>query len=368
MSMPQHSFISSARPAEKSHRMRTFTAYPEPNELPALFSRGCVAALGNFDGVHRGHAALIAAANEIAARETRLSCVYSFREHTASRGGKVPLLLTLPDEKEALLAARGVDLFMNDDFSAVRVLSCEEFCRDILVGRLHCEVAVCGNDFRFGKDRAGDCETLRCEMEKLGKRVRIVDDVFDDTDPAEQPLPIHSTTIRTLLAAGNVERAASLLGRPYSLSYPVIHGKRFGRTLGFPTINQAPDARKVCPKKGVYACRCTVDGQTLRGVCDIGTKPTVNREPNPQTILCETHILGYSGDLYGKTVTVEFFARLRDEKKFSSTDELKEEIERNKRQTEELFDKLEAQEPKNASDTAVQEPSKTDSNESFRNG
>lgn len=348
MSMSPNPFTASAQPAEKSDSMRTFTAYPEPNELPALFSHGCVAALGNFDGVHRGHAALIAAANEIAARETRLSCVYSFREHTAMSSGKAPLLLTLPDEKEALLAALGVDVFMNDDFSAVRALSCEEFCRDILVERLHCEVAVCGNDFRFGKDRTGDCETLRREMEKLGKRVCVVDDVFDDTDGNEKPLPIHSTTIRALLAAGKVERAASLLGRPYSLSCPVIHGKRIGRTLGFPTVNQELDARKICPKNGVYACRCTVDGTVYRGVCDVGIKPTVNRYPNFQTLLCETHILGYSGDLYGKIVTVEFCARLRDEKRFSSLDELKDEIERNKCQTEELFDALEAQEPNDA--------------------
>lgn len=321
--------------------MKTFITYPEPSEMPALFSRGCVAALGNFDGVHRGHAALIAAAKKLAEQEERLCCVYSFREHTATANGTVVPLLTLPDEKEACLSALGVELFMNDDFSAIRSLSCEEFCRDILVGRLHCEIAVCGKDFRFGKNRAGDSDRLRREMEALGKRVLTVDDVFDDTDGGTATV-IHSTTIRALLSDGDTERAAALLGRPYSISYPVIHGQKLGRTLGFPTVNQAPDARKLCPKKGVYACLCRIDGTVYRGVCDVGTKPTVTPTGIDAPLLCETHILDYSGDLYGKTVTVEFFARLRDEKKFSSPEELRREIERNKQQTVRYFDALNA--------------------------
>lgn len=315
--------------------MYTFTHYPSRGELPALFDRGCVAALGSFDGIHLGHQRLIHTAMLLARREKRLSCVYSFREHPAFSRDSFSRLLTDNREREDILREMGIDLFCLDDFESVKGLSCAAFCREVMVEHLRCEIAVCGSNFHFGKDRLGDCETLKREMEKLGKRVVIADDVFYGGEM------IHSTAIRHDIAQGDMEKAAALLGRPFSIYYPVIHGQHLGTTIGIPTINQTFEPCKLKPKNGVYACLCTVNGRRYMGIADVGIKPTVTQatEGDKPPVLCETHIIDYDGDLYGHSVKVDFYIRLRDEKKFPSLEALVAEIRRNIEETRCYFEK-----------------------------
>lgn len=318
--------------------MITLSNPPTKESFPALFEKGCVAALGNFDGVHRGHQSLIRTAVREAEREGLFSCVYTFRTHPVSFLGRTPTLITNNDEKEEFLQTLGVDIFFPDDFSAVRDLSCAEFCEKILIRELNCKIVVCGSNFSFGKDRAGDCETLKREMAKHGARVLIAENVlYRDRDGKEDL--IHSTVIRRFIAEGDMESARALLGRPFSIYYPVVHGRHLGTTIGIPTINQAFEGTKLKPKNGVYACICTIDGEKYIGLSDVGTKPTVTANEKDAPILCETHILDYHGDLYGHSVKIEFYTRLRDEKKFSSLEELVAEIRRNIEQAKHYFEK-----------------------------
>ena len=146
-------------------------------------------------------------------------------------------------------------------------------------------------------------------------------------------LPVSSTRVRTLLAEGETEEVKVLLGRPYSIRFPVLHGKRLGRTIGFPTLNQVFPEEYVTPKKGVYAVRVTFDGKEYFGVCNVGSRPTVDDDDR---VIAETHLLDFSGELYGKEVRVEFHRFLRAEKKFSSLEELKLQIGKD-RETARLF-------------------------------
>ena len=169
-------------------------------------------------------------------------------------------------------------------------------------------------------------------MQKLGKKVIVIDDVKLSGEL------VNSTFIRKLICAGDVEKAAICLGRRFSVTAQVVHGKQLGRLLDAPTINQLFPEKKITPKNGVYICTCHVDGKEYPGVANIGTAPTVTEETNAKTV-CETHIIGYSGDLYGKNIKLEFCRRLRDEKKFSSINELKKEIAHNIAQAKEYFEK-----------------------------
>lgn len=318
--------------------MITLSFYPNKESFPDLFRRGTAIALGNFDGVHLGHQSLIRTCVESARDEGLFSCVYTFRTHPAAFAGKTPTLITDNDEKEEFLQTLGVDLFFADDFAAVKDMSCADFCEKILIEKLACRVAVCGSNFSFGKGRAGHCETLRYEMEKRGVRVVVAPDVFYTDENGEKEM-IHSTTIRRYIADGDMEHAERLLGRPFSIYYPVVHGRHLGTKIGIPTINQAFGETKLKPKNGVYACLCTIDGEKYIGLSDVGTKPTVTDKNDNPPILCETHILNYHGDLYGHSVKIEFFTRLRDEKKFASLDELVREIHENIETTKRYFEK-----------------------------
>ena len=318
--------------------MITLSHYPEKNAFPALFERGSAVALGNFDGIHLGHQNLIRTAVEAARNEGLFSCVYTFRTHPAAFLGRTPTLITNNEEKEEFLRTLGPDFLVTDDFSAVKGLTCDEFCEKILVGKLNCKIAVCGRNFSFGKDRAGNCDTLRREMEKFGAEVIVAKDVFYRDEDGTTDL-IHSTVIRRYIAEGDMERARALLGRPFSIYYPVVHGRHLGTEIGIPTINQAFEGTKLKPKNGVYACICTIDGKKYIGLSDVGTKPTVTDGAEQAPILCETHILNYHGDLYGHSVKIEFYTRLRDEKKFSSLEELVSEIRRNIEQAKQYFEK-----------------------------
>ena len=274
-----------------------------------------VVALGFFDGVHRAHAAVLAAARAEADRRALPLFVLTFRGDDAPKGGAP--LLTSDEERLALFAAMGVDAAVLSPFSSLSHLSPEAFVTSVLLGTLSARVAVTGENFRFGYRAAGDAARLSHLMNEGGGEAIALPPVLYGG------APISSTRVRAALADGDCALAEALLGRPYALTLPVVRGEARGAGLGFPTANQRPPEGRALPLAGVYRTRVTLpSGAVAYGVTDVGTRPTVGG----CEVRCETHVLDFSGDLYGAPLTVEFLARLRGEVKFSSLSELSERI------------------------------------------
>lgn len=277
-----------------------------------------VLCLGNFDGVHRGHQELIRASLRI--KETLgadISCgAFCFWEHSSDLLLKTPPEhLTTAEERMRLFAEYGLEFVIYADFSELRALSPEVFAREILKTACRCASAVCGFNYRFGKGAAGSADDL-CRL--LGAPVTVCPAVVIDGEP------VSSTRIRAAVREGKVDEAAHLLGRPYALEGIVKHGKELGRKLGFPTANQDFPPFSAIPRHGVYATDCILDGARYRGVSNVGNHPTVD---SPESAVnCETYLIGYEGDLYGKSLKVEFLRFLRPEQTFASVEELKMQI------------------------------------------
>lgn len=278
---------------------------------------GAVFLLGYFDGVHRGHRALIDCAAGLA--EGKAVAAWMF-EHLPKGD-----ILTDNAEKCALLHSYGVDYAVFEDFDSLKDLDGRTFFDDVIFRRYHPSALVCGFNFRFGRRAAWSADDLCRFAEESGIVCEIVPHFTMDG------IPVSSTAIRTLIAQGHVDKAAELLGRPYSLTLPVMHGHQIGRTIGHPTINQIIPHGRLSPSRGVYSCIVEFtdrDGtpQIRGGVCNIGSRPTVNRDENDVTL--ETYIFDYSGDLYDLPVRTNFCEKLRDERKFASVEELAEQIAR----------------------------------------
>ena len=283
-----------------------------------------VLALGNFDGVHLAHSTLFARAVQIARDRTvapTAGAAFCFDPPSSCYLGMSDGCLSTREEKLMLLKQNGLDYALLADFSRLRSLSAEAFVREVLAGECRTVHAVCGFHYRFGKGGSGTADTL-CDL--LGKdAVSIIPPMSLTLDG--QDVLISSTAIRTALSRGDVDTAAHLLGRPYSLTAPVVHGKQLGRTLGLPTINQNVPTDKLIPRNGIYVSRICLQGEPRYGVTNVGHRPTVDGAH--ASINCETHILDLDRDLYGETVTVEFLHRLRDERQFASVEALKAAIE-----------------------------------------
>lgn len=282
-------------------------------KLTAELPGSSVMVLGFFDGVHLGHAALIAAAREYAEKVGAPLCVWTF-----SSVPKAARVITTRDEKLDIFSSLGVDCTVLEDFSAVRDLEHDVFFDEIIVKQFSPRALFCGFNFRYGRGAAGDAKTLVSSAEKAGIRAFVL-------PPYEVGgSPLSSSRIRELISEGAVDEAASLLGRPLSYTSPVLHGKRIGGRIGYPTINQRLGGGKITPLFGVYCASVSLDGRQYRGVCNIGCRPTVNDDESDITL--ETHVFGYDGDAYGKEATVSLLTLLRREKRFSSTDELSSQI------------------------------------------
>ncbi len=286
------------------------------NEIP--LPEKTILCLGNFDGVHLGHLALIREALRIKAlQENSIPCgAFCFWEHSADLLLEHPVArLTTAAERLELFKSAGLEFVIYADFAALRDLPPEAFAKKVLAGQCHCAAAVCGFNYRFGKGAAGTAEDL-CRL--LGAPVSVCPAVKIDGDT------VSSTRIRALIHSGEVAKAARLLGRPYALSAVVKHGKELGRKLGFPTANQDFPPLAAIPKHGVYITDCLLEGARYRGVSNVGNHPTVDSPKT--TINCETYLVGYQGDLYGKPLTVNFLQFLRPEQTFASVEELKAQI------------------------------------------
>ncbi len=283
--------------------------------------RPVVVALGNFDGVHLGHQAVVRRAVEEGRRLGLRTVAATFDPHPRAVlwPGNEPKLLTTPEVRRELLLAYGVEEVREIWFDReLSKKSPQEFVLEVLAGSLGAGVVVVGENFRFGHKASGDVAVLRrCMREEGGEAYAVpISNVLGED--------ISSTRIRELVAEGEVRHAARLLGRPYLLRGEVVEGDKRGRTIGFPTANVLPDERALVPGRGVYVGHARVGSEHYGACTNVGTAPTFDRRDSR----VEAYLLGYEGDLYGKVVDVTFEERLRPEKRFSGIGELKEQIAR----------------------------------------
>ena len=287
-----------------------------------------VVALGFFDGVHLGHAALLAHTVEGAKRRSVLSAVFTFTEGGGMKA-ETPRLTT-EEERLSLFALAGIDRAYLFDFAAIRDLSPAAFVEDILIRGLSCVAAVCGFNFRFGAGGAGDADTLTRLFAAHALPVTVLPPYTVDG------IPVSSSAIRAAIEAGDPERTVALLGRPFSISGEVVHGNALGRAIGYPTANVTPAPGIVLPARGVYAALCTVDGGApIPAVVNLGVRPTVAGAE--ATLNCEAHLLCESGDLYGRHLTLSLMRRLRGEIKFDSIADLRAQIAQDIAKVKEYF-------------------------------
>ncbi|MFZ5757684.1 MAG: bifunctional riboflavin kinase/FAD synthetase [Pseudomonadota bacterium] len=283
--------------------------------------RGCVATIGNFDGVHRGHRRIVDAVIAHARRLGVASTVMLFEPQPQEffAGAKAPARLMRLRDKIRALSALGVDRVFCVPFTErVRTLTAQEFVDRLLVDGLGVRHLVIGDDFRFGAGRSGDFAFLEQAGRQHGFSVQNTDSILVDGER------VSSTLVREALAAGNLARAETLLGHPYEITGRVRHGDARGRTIGFPTANLALHRRRT-PLAGVYAVEVRGLDDSLRtGVANIGRRPTVDGVDER----LEVHIFDFSGQIYGRHLAVRFCLRLRDEMRFDGLDALKAQIAR----------------------------------------
>jgi riboflavin kinase / FMN adenylyltransferase len=283
--------------------------------------RPVVVALGNFDGVHLGHQAVVRRAVEEGHRRGLRSVAATFYPHPRAVlwPGHEPKLLTTPEGRRELLLACGVDEVREIRFDhELSKKSPWEFVLEVLAGALGAGVVVVGENFRFGHKASGNVAELRRCMREVGGEayaVPISNVIGED---------ISSSRIRELVAEGEVRQARRFLGRPYLLRGEVVEGDKRGRTIGFPTANVLPDERAQVPGRGVYAGHARVGSECYGACTNVGTAPTFDRQDSR----IEAYLMSFWGDLYGKVVDVTFEERLRPEKRFSGIGELKEQIAR----------------------------------------
>lgn len=273
-----------------------------------------VLCMGTFDGVHRGHAALIEATRNLADRlrgeipNVRAGAwCFAVPPRRYMGGGQAEQITSLR-EKLDLMRTLGLDYVCLGDFAALRHMEPRKFLCEILQRECHCVATVCGFNHRFGRAGRG----LPADFEAVfGNRALILPPVND----IPLGVVISSSRIRSLISQGDMEQAVRLLGHPFLLRAPVMHGKALGRTIGLPTANQNFPAGHLVPAHGIYATRVCIDGRSYVGVTNVGRRPTVEDKGR---VNCETHILDFNGSLYGNVITTEFYAKLRDERRFEN--------------------------------------------------
>ena len=292
-----------------------------------------VIALGFFDGVHRGHGALL---NKTVQRARELGAepvVFTFdRPPKEVVTGKPVFLINSPeDRRELVKRIYGIDRVVMAPFDReMMTLPWDAFIEQKLARDLNAVHLVAGHDYHFGHKNQGDPQLLQEKCRELGLGCDIIPKV------EVEGITVSSTYIRTLVESGDVERAAVFLGHRHCMTHTVGHGQRIGRTIGIPTVNLTVPGHVLVPKHGVYVSRVYLpDGSSFAGVTNVGTRPTVSENGS---VSVETFLLGNDGDLYGKDIRLEFCKRLRDEVKFSSLEALRDEIRKNIRQTQAYFE------------------------------
>ena len=287
------------------------------------FAAPSVVALGTFDGLHRGHLDVIGTAKQEAEHTGAKLAVFTFSNHPLEwiNPAHVPVALVTPAVKLQLLENLGVDVLIDIPFNQlVADLLPQQFLERL--SALHYSCLVVGENFTYGQRGVGNVYTLAASAQAMGFKL-IVRKLVSNNGTI-----VSSTEIRRLITAGEVQQAAKMLGRSYSISGIVAHGNERGRLLGYPTANlELVDAHVAIPLGGVYAVRAYVDGSVYGGMANIGKNPTFRDVEKPRL---ETNIFGFSGDIYGKTLTIEFVQRIRGEVKFADIDALKAQLAQDK--------------------------------------
>ena len=300
--------------------IRLSSSLPMPDHL-----RGCILALGNFDGFHQGHQAVVGEAIAWARAERRPAIVATFSPHPVEffAPQSPPFRLTSLDQREVLFAAAGADAMLVFDFdAAMAATSAPDWVHEVLARRLGVAGVVTGEDFTFGKARAGTTATLASLGADVGLRARTVGPVLD------AGVTVSSSRVREALQAGDIATATRLLTRPFAIRARVQHGDKLGRTIGFPTANLAL-GDYLRPAYGIYAVTAKIlspkilshglpDGRVLKGAANLGIRPHFD----PPKELLEPHFFDFAGDLYGAEIEVAFHAFLRPEAKFADMDAL----------------------------------------------
>lgn len=287
------------------------------------FAAPCVVALGTFDGLHRGHLDVIGTAKQEAEQTGAKLAVFTFSNHPLEwiNPAHVPVALVTPAVKLQLLENLGVDVLIDIPFNQlVADLLPQQFLERLSALNYSC--LVVGENFTYGQRGVGNVYTLAASAQAMGFKL-IVRKLVSNNGTI-----VSSTEIRRLITAGEVQQAAKMLGRSYSISGIVAHGNERGRLLGYPTANlELVDAHVAIPLGGVYAVRAYVDGGVYGGMANIGKNPTFGDVEKPRL---ETNIFGFSGNIYGKTLTIEFVQRIRGEVKFAGIDALKAQLAQDK--------------------------------------
>jgi len=286
-------------------------------------------ALGFFDGVHLGHQALLKACRTLAEETGCRAGAVTFASHPEGLiCGKEPVLINTSEDKKRLLHAAGAEVVLELPFDqAVMTTHWASFLKQLVI--YDAAGFVCGSDFRFGAGGSGTAKKLEGFCKRRNLPYAVV--------PQQMlgGIRVSSTYIRQLLEAGEMERANQFLGHPHILTGTVVSGRKLGRTLGIPTANLPLPAQTVSLRKGVYACRASVEGKGYLAVTNVGDRPTVGGHH----VTVEPWLLDFEGDLYGKELTLAFHAFLRPEKKFDSLESLQAEIRENAAQTRKYFEK-----------------------------
>jgi riboflavin kinase/FMN adenylyltransferase len=298
--------------------------------LPARADEAVALTIGNFDGVHRGHQAMLSRLLEAADDLGLPSAVLTFdphpREFLGRAGASAPARLTKLRTKLEAFRAFGIDRTYVARFDAtLAALTPERFIDEVLVRQLSVRWVLVGEDFRFGKNRAGDIAVLRANAHSFS--VEAMRTVTIDEERAS------STAVREALARGDLERATAMLGRPYAISGRVAHGEKRGRGLGFPTAN-LPLRRKP-PLSGIFAVRVHGLGAPREGVASLGVRPTIEAEGKP---ILEVFLFDFDDSIYGHRITVEFLHKLRDEEKYDTLDALTDQIRSDVAQARQYFE------------------------------
>lgn len=287
-------------------------------------------ALGNFDGVHKGHQMLIRECVAAAKEKGLAPSVFTFTNHPVNEiaGRTVIKNIMTFEEKAQQLEELGVENLFSLTFDdAIRTKSSEEFVKDILVDCFHARHAVCGFNYHFGYKAEGDDDRLQELGRTFGFGVTVVPEIRINGNT------VSSTLIRQVIDEGRIDEYTDYTGRLYCIDGKVVQGRHLGRRIGFPTVNLSLDTSEAFPMNGVYITLTTVNGKKYHSITNVGNKPTVGEFAKN----AETHIFNFSGDLYGQEVRIEFIRLLRPERKFDSLEELQHEIHQNCLQAQEFF-------------------------------
>lgn len=292
----------------------------------------CVLALGSFEALHIAHISLIKKAAKLA-KQYGISCgVYLFDERVENVvfPGNTYKKIYSNEQRFELIAECGIDFVYSEKFDKKFMnMSAENFVY-MLKEKLDIECAVVGYNYTFGKNRSGNAQFLAQLGDKIGFKTEIIDSVMMDK------IPVSSSRIRDMIEKGDIKNVSRLLGREYTLSGIVVHERGVGRKMHFPTANIIIDENIMLPKNGVYATYTKIGEQIYPCVTNIGTRPTFDLDK----VSVETYIIDFASEIYGKTLKVYFCDRLRDEKKFSSQDELREQIFSDVNSSKEIFEKI----------------------------